>query len=63
MSLYLIIGMTHHFVLLSLLCRQSDMADLRYDSVAGTYPSCETPIYITYNIGHGYPKYLITYSS
>ncbi|KAL0050801.1 hypothetical protein WJX82_007440 [Trebouxia sp. C0006] len=35
--------------------------DLRYDSVSGTYTSCQTPIYITYNSAHGYPKYLITY--
>ncbi|KAL0025892.1 hypothetical protein WJX77_000090 [Trebouxia sp. C0004] len=35
--------------------------DLRYDSVSGTYSSCQTPIYITYNSAHGYPKHLITY--
>lgn len=46
---------------MALACRRLGIPELRYDSVAGTYNSCQTPIYITYNSAHGYPKYLITY--
>lgn len=47
--------------------RRGDIAGLRYDSVYGLHPyvdaktSSRTPIYITYNTGHAYPKFLITY--
>ena len=34
---------------------------LRYDCVSGVHPSAGTPVYVTYNSGHAYPKYLITY--
>lgn len=50
-----------HMTDMALACRRLGIPELRYDSVAGTYNSCQTPIYITYNSAHGYPKYLITY--
>lgn len=50
-----------HMTDMALSCRRLGIPELRYDSVAGTYPSCLTPVYITYNSAHGYSKYLITY--
>ena len=44
-------------------CRQLGISELRYDSVEAIHPHSNTPIYITYNSGHGYPKYLITYDT
>ena len=44
-------------------CRQLGISELRYDSVEAMHPHSYTPIYITYNSGHGYPKYLITYTA
>lgn len=43
-------------------CRRMGVAGLRYDSVTGTHPHHNTPIFVTYNSGHAYPKYLITYT-
>lgn len=42
-------------------CRQGDIAGMRYDSVYGIHDFHKTPIYVTYNAGHAYPKFLITY--
>lgn len=36
---------------------------LRYDSVMGTHPDGDTPVYITYHEACGYPRYLVTYTS
>lgn len=49
--------------LLFCVCRQLGISELRYDSVTAMHPHSDTPIYITYNSGHGYPKYLITYTT
>ena len=43
-------------------CRRMGVAGLRYDSVTGIHPHHSTPIFVTYNTSHAYPKYLITYS-
>ena len=43
-------------------CRRMGVAGLRYDSVTGIHPHHNTPIFVTYNSGHAYPKYLITYT-
>ena len=43
-------------------CRRMGVAGLRYDSVTGIHPHHNTPIFVTYNTSHAYPKYLITYS-
>ncbi|KAA6427151.1 MAG: RNase III inhibitor [Trebouxia sp. A1-2] len=42
--------------------RRMGVAGLRYDSVTGIHPHHNTPIFVTYNSGHAYPKYLITYT-
>ncbi|DBA92767.1 hypothetical protein WJX77_000576 [Trebouxia sp. C0004] len=42
--------------------RRMRVAGLRYDSVTGIHPHHNTPIFVTYNSGHAYPKYLITYT-
>lgn len=42
--------------------RRMGVAGLRYDSVTGIHPHHSTPIFVTYNTSHAYPKYLITYS-
>ncbi|KAL0045904.1 hypothetical protein WJX82_008017 [Trebouxia sp. C0006] len=36
---------------------------LRYDSVMGTHPYGNVPVYITYHEACGYPRYLVTYTS
>ncbi|KAL3136737.1 hypothetical protein ABBQ38_005454 [Trebouxia sp. C0009 RCD-2024] len=41
--------------------RRLGISELRYDSIKAIHPQSGTPIYVTYNSGHGYPKYLITY--
>ena len=43
-------------------CRRMGVAGLRYDSVTGIHPHHNTPIFVTYNSSHAYPKYLITYT-
>lgn len=48
-------------ILLCSACRRLGISELRYDSIKATHPQSGTPIYVTYNSGHGYPKYLITY--
>ncbi|DBA73396.1 TPA: hypothetical protein ACH3X1_011437 [Trebouxia sp. C0004] len=36
---------------------------LRYDSMIGTHPHGNTPVYITNHEACGYPRYLVTYTS
>ncbi len=44
-------------------CRAVGLPYLRYDSVMGTHPHGNTPVYITYHEACGYPTYLVTYTS
>ena len=44
-------------------CRAVGLPYLRYDSVMGTHPDGNVPVYITYHEACGYPRYLVTYTS
>ncbi len=44
-------------------CRAIGLPYLRYDSVMGTHPYGNVPVYITYHEACGYPRYLVTYTS
>lgn len=57
------IGIHCHTYLVLLACRRLGIANLRYDSVSGVHPNGKTPIVVTYNSGHAYPRYLVTYKA